>query len=116
MCILTDARDPQDGVTLGAAIRARRTTSREALEAALQRASAVGELGAISYLAADIAQQQAAAIDARLGLAQEDGGPFWGVPFLMKDLGAAAKGLPVVCGSRSLKPVPAGSDDELAQR
>jgi amidase len=117
MRILTDALDPQDGVTLGAAIRAGRTTSREVLEAAVERASAVGELGAISHLAADIGQQQAAAIDASRGpLAQEDGGPFWGVPFLMKDLGAAAKGLPVVCGSRSLKPVPADSDDMLAQR
>ena len=117
MCIVTDARDPQDGVALGATIRAGRTTSREVLEAALERASAASELGAISRLAADIGQQQAALIDGRRGpLAHDDRGPFCGVPFLMKDLGAAAKGLPVVCGSRALKPVPAAGDDVLAQR
>jgi len=117
MCIVTDARDPQDGVALGATIRAGRTTSREVLEAALERASAASELGAISHLAADIGQRQAALIDGRRRpLAHDDRGPFCGVPFLMKDLGAAARGLPVVCGSRALKPVPAASDDVLAQR
>ncbi len=117
MCILTDALDPQDGVTLGAAIRAGRTTSSEALEAALERASAVQELGAISHIAADLGREQAASIDARRGpLTQRDRSPFSGVPFLMKDLGATAKGLPIVCGSRALKPVPADPDTELAQR
>ncbi len=43
--------------------------------------------------------------------------PFFGVPFLMKDLGAAAAGFPVVCGSRLLLDLPPPTaSSELALR
>ncbi len=115
---MTDLLDPADGATLAKAIRSGRTTAGAAMEAALERAAERHDLGTISHLAADLGREDAAAIDA--GLKRRPKyfrlKPFAGVPFLMKDLGAAAAGLPVVCGSASLAPTPAETDSELARR
>lgn len=44
-------------------------------------------------------------------------GPFTGVPFLIKDIGPMARGVPFYCGSRALGPgVPAQEDHELMAR
>lgn len=115
---LTHSIDPDDGLALGASIRSGRTTAGAALEAALARADAVQDLGAIRFLAPDMAREEAAAIDAGLKRRPKFHGlrPFLGVPFLMKDLGAAAAGLPIVCGSRALPGLRASADSMLAAR
>ena len=44
--------------------------------------------------------------DARASVKSEvKGAPFWGVPFLLKDLLAAYKGVPMSSGSRYLTPI-----------
>ncbi len=113
-----DEPDPSDGAALAEAIRSGRTTAGATMEAALARAAEVEAFGAISFLAADLGRSDAAAIDAGLKRRPKYYAmkPFAGVPFLMKDLGAAAIGLPVVCGSASLPPVPPETDAELARR
>ena len=113
-----DEPEPSDGAALAAAIRSGRTTAAAAMEAALARAAEAETFGALSFLAADLGREDAAAID--VGLKRRPkyyaSKPFAGVPFLMKDLGATAIGLPVVCGSASLPPVPPETDSELARR
>ena len=44
------------------------------------------------------------------------GGPFAGVPFLMKDLLCMVKGVPTSCGTRILRDVPAPHDSEMVRR
>ena len=44
------------------------------------------------------------------------GGPFAGVPFLMKDLLCMVEGVPTSCGTRILKDVPAPHDSEMVRR
>ncbi|SHG29941.1 amidase [Kaistia soli DSM 19436] len=88
------------------------------MDEALDRQVELQSLGAISFLAADLGREGAAAIDA--GLKRRPKyfrlKPFTGVPFLMKDLGAAAAGLPVVCASAALPSIPPAEDAELARR
>jgi amidase len=112
------AVESDDGLALAAAIRRGETTAAAALEAAFARAQAMHSFGAISCLASDLGRDRAAAID--LGLKDRHESrlmqPFTGVPFLMKDLGAAMQGLPLTCGSRALPAVPAAEDSELARR
>ncbi|MCB0864590.1 MAG: amidase [Solirubrobacterales bacterium] len=68
----------------------------ELLEAALERAAQVNpEINAIIHDLADEAREQAAA--------DVPDGPFKGVPFLLKDLGAAYAGQPLHMGMRLLK-------------
>ncbi|PKU21530.1 amidase [Telmatospirillum siberiense] len=104
--------EPPDGLALAAAIRSGRTTAAATMEAALARAGDCRPLGAIRHLAAELGRRHAAACDA--GADREE--PFRGVPFLMKDLGAAAEGLPIVCSSRAIPPLPAPADSDLARR
>lgn len=104
--------EPLDGMAFAAAIRSGRTTAAAAMEAALSRAEACRSLGAIRHLAAGIGRRQAAACDADPNWEK----PFLGVPFLMKDLGSAAKGLPTVCCSRAVPPRPAKADSDLVVR
>jgi amidase len=115
---MNESAEPDDGFGLGAAIRAGAITAVAAMEAALERARDAEPLGAVTHLAPELGLKRAATIDAGL----KDGGPpsalrpFLGVPFLMKDLGATAQGLPMVCGSRSIAPEPAQVDSDLASR
>jgi amidase len=110
--------ESDDGLAFAAAIRRGETTAAAALEAALARAQATRSFGAICCLASDLGRSRAAAID--LSLKDRDESclmqPFIGVPFLMKDLGAAMQGLPLTCGSQALPAAPATVDSELARR
>jgi amidase len=55
--------------------------------------------------------------DARASVKSEvKGAPFWGVPFLLKDLLAAYKGVPMSSGSRYLKDYVPNQDSELVSR
>ncbi len=108
-----------DATALADAIRAGRTTAAAAMEASLAAAARFEHLGAIRLLDARMARDLAADFDRRLvhGDALARTAPFGGVPFLMKDLGAAAAGLPKAAGCRFLArhPIPAG-DDLLTMR
>jgi amidase len=100
-----------DGLGLAAAVRGGRVSASELLEAALARAAATNpSLGALCCLDE---------IGARLALARLDSAaPFAGVPFLMKDLGAAVAGLPTVAGARyfARNGVPAATDSDMVAR
>ena len=108
-----------DGLGLAEAIRAGALSARDAMTTALARAEAAAGLGAIRFLDAERGLSRADALDALLRQHPDRAAamPFFGVPFLMKDLGAAAAGFPVVCGSRLLADLPAPSQSsELALR
>lgn len=108
--------EPLDGLALAAAIRSGRTTATAAMDAALSRADDCAPLGAIRHLAADLGRARAARTDADPQRRSDERAAFLGVPFLMKDLGAAAEGLPIVCSSRAIPPVPAAADSDLVRR
>ena len=74
----------------------------DAARAALARADA--ELNALALPPFDPALDRAAE------------GPFAGVPFLIKDGGPTAEGVPFSCGSRSLQGIVAPHDSELMRR
>lgn len=108
-----------DGLSLARAVREGATSARNALAAALARAEAAAPLGAIRLVDAPRAFARADALDALLRTAPDRAAamPFFGVPFLMKDLGAAAEGFPVACGSRLLAGLPPPTEDaHLARR
>ena len=108
-----------EGLGLAEAIRAGALSARDAMTTALARAEAAAGLGAIRFLDAERGLRRAGALDALLRHDPDRAAsmPFFGVPFLLKDLGAAAAGFPVVCGSRLLADVPAPSQSsELALR
>lgn len=101
----------EDGLGLAAALRGGFVSASQLLEAALARAAAMNSsLGALCY----IDETGARAALARLDTAA----PFAGVPFLMKDLGAPAAGLPTMAGARyfARNAVPATTDSDLAAR
>ena len=83
----------EDGLGLAGVLRSDRVSASELLDAALARAAALNaSLGALRYIDE---------IGARVALARLDtAAPFAGVPFLMKDLGAPAAGLPTIAGAR----------------
>jgi amidase len=104
-----DAYDACDATALAALIAAGEVTPHEALDRALERAGTLNPaLGAVVALAEDAAR---AAIDA--GLPE---GPFRGVPFVLKDLGTAAVGLPGRDGTRLLGAQTYAYDDEIVAR
>ncbi len=98
----------EDGLGLAGAIRAGHLSARDAMTAALGRAEASADLGAIRFVDATRGLGRADALDALLRQDPDRAAamPFFGVPFLMKDLGAAAAGFPVACGSRLLSGLP----------
>jgi amidase len=111
--------ESDDASALADQIRTGKTTARAVVEKALERAQKHVELGAVRFIDAALALRQAEAIDA--GLTRERhpffGLPFVGVPFLMKDLGAEAEGLPLTCGSALLAGAPSAvGDSDLARR
>ncbi|MCW6507440.1 amidase [Lichenifustis flavocetrariae] len=111
--------DPRDALALAADIRSGRLSARAALDAALGAAESVKHLGAIRFLDAARARGRADELDRLLADKPEEAAsmPFFGVPFLMKDLGSAAAGFPVVCGSRLLEGMPPPQvDSHLAAR
>src|ERR1700738_4645530 len=101
----------QDGLGLAAAFRAGCVSASELLEGARARAASINSsLGALCY----IDETGARAAVARL----DPAAPFAGVPFLMKDLGAAAAGLPTIAGARyfARNAVPSTTDSDLVAR
>jgi amidase len=101
----------EDGLGLAAALRGGCVSASELLEAALARAASINSsLGALCY----IDESGARAAVARL----DPAAPFAGVPFLIKDLGAAAAGLPTIAGARyfARNAVPSTTDSDLVAR
>ncbi|MBC8129414.1 MAG: amidase, partial [Rhizobiaceae bacterium] len=108
--------DPADGLSLASAIARGETTATEALAASLARAAEMASLGAIRHLDAALGAEQADPLT-RASFKLDAPMPFFGVPFLMKDLGSPSLGLPVVAGARLLMDAPAiDADSVLAQR
>lgn len=84
-----------DATALADPVARKQITAAELLALARQRADAVNpRLNAIVCRLDDVADRQAADPDL--------GGPFAGVPFLLKDLGQEYRGFATSCGSRSL--------------
>ncbi len=111
--------EPNDALALAERIRSGATSAEAVMRACLSRARDCAELGAIRFLDRDMAVTQARAIDRGLRFRPKRfrNLPFLGVPFLMKDLGAGAAGLPLTCGSALLSDAPRASiDSDLARR
>lgn len=75
----------------------------ELLEAAIIRVEATRTLNAVITDLFDRGRAQAAALDESGVLRNEQAGPLAGVPFLLKDLGAALAGVREAMGSRALR-------------
>ena len=75
----------------------------ELLEAAIARLEAARALNAVIADLFDRGRAQATALDESGVLRRGGAGPLAGVPFLLKDLGAALAGAPEAMGSRALR-------------
>ena len=89
-----------DATALAAAIAEGRVSATDVMEASLAACHAQADLGAVVHLDEDMARAGAKAADA---LPADRRGPFHGVPFLVKDLGGVAKGLPQGAGSVAIR-------------
>ncbi len=98
-----------DALGLAELVRAKRVSAGELLEEAIARAERANpHINAIVCRRYDEARAAAQA-----GL---PGGPFAGVPFLMKDLGPALAGSPMTSGSRYFRDYVPAVDDEFVTR
>src|SRR5712692_1676938 len=98
-----------DALGLAELVRRKETTPAELVEAAIERIERHnGVLNAVVYKAYDEARKTAAG-----PLAE---GPFTGVPFLIKDLGAQVKGWPRTSGSNYAQVASDEEDSELIRR
>ncbi len=93
----------QDALGLADAIATGRITADVALRAARDRAAACDHLGALSWQTEE-------------DPAPAQGGPFAGVPLLVKDLGGPFKGIPMRAGSAALARMQGRADSDLAVR
>lgn len=101
--------DKYDALGLAELVRKRAVSAGELLEEALARTERVNpKINAVVHLALDKARQTIAA-----GLPE---GPFTGVPFLLKDLGAEAVGYPAHNGSRFFADYSWSYDSEIYLR
>lgn len=108
MAPMGDALGNDDALGLAARIRAGELTAAEAVEASIARIEARSELNAV------VGRRFEEALDeARAGLPE---GPFTGVPFLVKDLGAEIAGVPATRGSRLWADHVPGRDSEAVAR
>ncbi|WP_246036055.1 amidase [Aliishimia ponticola] len=89
-----------DATALAAAIATGQTTACAVMDASLAACRAQAGLGAVVHLDEDMARAGAEAADAAPA---ERRGPFHGLPFLVKDLGGVAQGLPAAAGSAALR-------------
>ncbi len=108
---MSDDLARMDATAQAELVRSGEASPSELLEAALERAAAVNpEINAIIHDLADEAREAAAG--------DVPDGPFKGVPFLLKDLGAAFAGQPLHMGMKLLKDAGfrAPVDSYLAQR
>lgn len=98
-----------DALGLAELVRTRQVSAAELLNAALTRAEAAqARINCFSALFPGLAKS---AIETGL-----PDGPFTGVPFALKDLGAAMKGVPLTSGSRAYKDYIADYDATLTAR
>jgi len=101
--------DRYDATGLAELVRTRRVHPLELFEAAAGRIEALnGRLNAVVYPDLDRAREVAAR--------ESREGPFAGVPFLVKDFGAAVAGLPYTQSSRSRVGYVAPTDDDIVAR
>jgi amidase len=99
-----------DGLALGDLVRRRELRASELLDAAIARAERVNPaLNAIVRRFDDIAHDLA-------GKAEACGGPFAGVPFLLKDIDGAMAGVATRMGSAFVPDAPAAADAHLVAR
>ncbi len=99
----------EDGLALGARVRAGEVSAVELVEAAIARIEAHDP-----SLNAVVTKAYEQALDA--AREQTPDGPFAGVPFLLKDLGGALAGVPFSGGSRFFADVRPPVDSVLVQR
>ena len=110
--MIFDEYDQFDALGLAEQVRRRRVSAADLLETALARLEDVnGALNAVIHPMVDHAREAAARIDAGRG-----GGPFAGVPFLLKDLGLTVPGVPTSNGSRFAPDVVPTVESELVRR
>ena len=107
-----------DGLALAEMMRSGARTPCAVMQAAIDRAAASRDLGAVRFVDAAHGMEAARALDASRDRPLPGArAPFFGLPFLIKDLGATAQGLPKVCGSRFLaRQGDAGADSDLTKR
>ncbi|NPD13735.1 amidase [Xinfangfangia sp. D13-10-4-6] len=99
----------KDATELAGLVAKREVSADELLDAALAATGARNP----AINAVVLVQEEAARAEIRAGLPT---GPFRGVPFLIKDLGLEAKGLPSLNGSRLSGPVSYGADSNMMAR
>lgn len=98
-----------DGLGLAELVRAKEVTAGELVEEAIRRIEAHNpKINAVVCKMYDDARATA-----KGGLS---GGPFTGVPFLLKDLISTYAGVPTSSGNRVLRHIPAARDSELVRR
>jgi amidase len=98
-----------DGLALAELVAIGQATPTELLDAAIERANRVNPaINAITVPLFDAARAQIGA-----GLPN---GPYRGVPFLLKDIGATLAGVPTSAGSRLFADQPAAHDSEVTRR
>jgi Asp-tRNA(Asn)/Glu-tRNA(Gln) amidotransferase A subunit family amidase len=104
-----------DAIGLAELVRSGEVSERELLDTAIARAEAVNPaINAIVLKDYDAARRRALHNgDGTEGLAN---GPLHGVPFLVKDLGAAVAGLPMTLGSRHYRHFVPGADAPVVTR
>ncbi|MGO3740849.1 amidase [Kerstersia sp.] len=98
-----------DGIDLATAVRRAEVSAEELLQEAIAR------IQALNPLLNCIAHYDEQAGRGSIGQACPNG-PFYGVPFLLKDLSAAAAGLPLSNGSRFFQGERSAEDSELIAR
>ncbi|WP_375570644.1 amidase [Ahrensia marina] len=91
----------QDATALAAVVAAGETTSEELMRASLDRAESSTDIGAFVRFEPELGLAAARASDVALASGQTTG-PFYGLPFLAKDLGGYSKGLMPTAGSAAL--------------
>jgi amidase len=98
-----------DATALAELVRKRELAPRELAESAIERIEALNpRLNAVVWTMFDRARQMADGVPL--------GGPFAGVPFLLKDVLGDLEGAPTRQGSRLIPPVPAACNSELTNR
>ena len=101
--------DQYDGLGLAQLVRTAQVTPSELVESAIERIERFNpHLNFITHTMFD----QARSLAERPLLDS----PFTGVPFLLKDMYAAIKGVPTSCATRLLAKIPAKGDNEIVRR
>jgi amidase len=106
-----------DAIGLADLIRSGELRATELLEDTIERIEILNpKLNAVIYKAYEQARQIAEGCDARSEAGASSDAPFYGVPFLLKDLVAEAQGLPFHEGSRFVDGYVSKIDSELVAR